>query len=131
METEETNNNNNNDNIIDNNNEITQEKKKKNKVRPFFNVRAHSNPLADKPFENTPVRPKDFDWSTLYPEFYEYQHKTNQKLSKVEMADVGCGFGGLLGSFFPFFVHFNSFFLIFFIFFSLLKWHYHRSTPKV
>jgi len=60
----------------------------------FYRQRAHSNPIADHCFEY-PKNPKDFDWSTLYPDIGDKQ---------VEFADVGCGYGGFLvtlGKMFP------------------------------
>ena len=72
-----------------------QSKNRKRPVKPFHNVRAHSNPLADKWFENTPTKPADFDWKSFYPEAFESNEK-NGVIPKVEMADIGCGFGGLL-----------------------------------
>lgn len=35
------------------------------------------------------------DWSTLYPQYFSNDQQT-QKC--VEFADVGCGYGGLLGN---------------------------------
>lgn len=42
------------------------------------------------------------DWSTLYPDFIndspDNGNEDNTRLKKpVEFADVGCGYGGLLG----------------------------------
>ena len=71
-------------------------KKRKRPVKPFFNVRAHSNPLADNWFENTPSKPSDFDWSAFYPELLDPSRLNGQTAPKVEIADIGCGFGGLL-----------------------------------
>lgn len=75
-------------------NQITEHgKKRKRSVKPFFNVRAHSNPLSDNHFEGTPIKPSDFDWKRFYPEFFE---KHPDSTPRVEIADIGCGFGGLL-----------------------------------
>lgn len=39
------------------------------------------------------------DWSALYPQYFT--GNTEQKTQKyVEFADVGCGYGGLLGNLF-------------------------------
>lgn len=54
----------------------------------FHKQRAHCNPLAHHQLEY-PLNPSSMDWSTLYPDFP----------SKIpEIADIGCGFGGLLVS---------------------------------
>jgi 2-polyprenyl-3-methyl-5-hydroxy-6-metoxy-1,4-benzoquinol methylase len=73
-------------------------KKRKRPVKPFHNVRAHANPLSDNVFEGTPVKPDDFDWTVFYPEFIkEHQDQNpNSARPQVEIADIGCGFGGLL-----------------------------------
>lgn len=60
----------------------------------FYRQRAHSNPIADHCFEY-PSRPSDYDWEKLYP---------NIGANKIEFADIGCGYGGLLitlGNMFP------------------------------
>ncbi|EPS71593.1 hypothetical protein M569_03165, partial [Genlisea aurea] len=54
----------------------------------FYRARAHSNPLSDSHFP-VPVSPEEFDYSLHYP-----GHQSGD--SKIEFADVGCGFGGLL-----------------------------------
>lgn len=41
----------------------------------------------------SPVKPEDMDWSPHYPEFHG-PGKENTK--KVEFADIGCGYGGLM-----------------------------------
>lgn len=43
----------------------------------------------------SPTNPDSMDWSSLYPDFID---KNDRKLLKpVEFADIGCGYGGLLG----------------------------------
>jgi len=54
--------------------------------KKFYRQRAHSNPIADHCFDY-PVSPMEYDWSSLYPD--------NPK-AKVDFADIGCGYGGLL-----------------------------------
>ncbi|KAJ1676591.1 tRNA (guanine-N(7)-)-methyltransferase (tRNA(m7G46)-methyltransferase), partial [Spiromyces aspiralis] len=51
------------------------------------------------PFPPSPTSPADQDWAQLYPKFFE-QH-TDGEHPKVEFADIGCGFGGLLVSMAP------------------------------
>lgn len=54
------------------------------------------------------------DWSALYPEFFapltndnwhddpkDMEERTKPRY-QVEFADIGCGYGGLLGNFFSF-----------------------------
>ncbi|XP_044731791.1 tRNA (guanine-N(7)-)-methyltransferase [Chrysoperla carnea] len=60
--------------------------------KKFYRQRAHSNPIADHCFDY-PRSPKHMDWTQLYPD-------TNKK---VEFADVGCGYGGLLVTLSPMF----------------------------
>ena len=59
----------------------------------------------------SPVSPGSMDWGALYPAFFTPQsgtatdsnsHQEVQECSKghqVEFADIGCGYGGLLGEF--------------------------------
>lgn len=62
----------------------------------FYRARAHSNPLSDSHFP-IPISPKEVDYSLHYPEIFD---SCNQDTSskKIEFADIGCGFGGLLVS---------------------------------
>lgn len=55
----------------------------------FYRARAHSNPLSDSHFP-VPLCPAQVDYSLHFPQF--------DALSKVQFADIGCGFGGLLVS---------------------------------
>lgn len=49
----------------------------------------------------SPVCPEEMDWSQLYPHFFPgKEDKTHQ----VEFADIGCGYGGLLGDLTFFFI---------------------------
>ena len=64
-----------------------------NKKIIFHKERAHANVFSDHPLEY-PVSPNQMDWKTLYPAFPE----------KVpEIADMGCGYGGLLIALSPLF----------------------------
>lgn len=38
------------------------------------------------------------DWSSLYPEYFSDNQDENERKPGVEFADIGCGYGGLLGS---------------------------------
>ena len=53
----------------------------------YYRQRAHSNPFSDHRLEY-PKSPESMDWSNLYPKQYD--------ISKVEIADIGCGYGGLM-----------------------------------
>ncbi|CEP62018.1 tRNA (guanine46-N7)-methyltransferase LALA0_S04e05886g [Lachancea lanzarotensis] len=59
----------------------------------FYRQRAHSNPFSDHQLEY-PVSPDDMDWQKLYPHFFDVG--TNRMSKQVTIADIGCGFGGLL-----------------------------------
>nr|XP_027085972.1 tRNA (guanine-N(7)-)-methyltransferase-like [Coffea arabica]XP_027087996.1 tRNA (guanine-N(7)-)-methyltransferase-like [Coffea arabica] len=54
----------------------------------FYRARAHSNPLSDSHFP-VPVAPSQFDYFSHYPQI-------SNDSKKIEFADIGCGFGGLL-----------------------------------
>ena len=50
----------------------------------------------------SPVSPDAMDWSPFYPQVFETSEEesssyTDRQLSQVEFADIGCGYGGLLG----------------------------------
>lgn len=49
-----------------------------------------------KRFCISPVCPEEMDWSELYPHFFP-ESPSEQKSHQVEFADIGCGYGGLLG----------------------------------
>ncbi|SCU95652.1 LANO_0E10946g1_1 [Lachancea nothofagi CBS 11611] len=59
----------------------------------FYRQRAHSNPFSDHQLEY-PVNPDEMDWQKLYPHFFD--EATNRMTKQVTIADIGCGFGGLL-----------------------------------
>uniref|UniRef100_A0A6I8PHG4 tRNA (guanine(46)-N(7))-methyltransferase n=1 Tax=Ornithorhynchus anatinus TaxID=9258 RepID=A0A6I8PHG4_ORNAN len=64
----------------------------------FYRQRAHSNPMADHTLRY-PVRPEDMDWSELFPAFcppLTKQEEEGRPPARVEFADIGCGYGGLL-----------------------------------
>lgn len=54
----------------------------------YFRQRAHCNPFSDHDLEY-PMSPESMDWSPYFTEDYAAD-------KKVEFADVGCGYGGLL-----------------------------------
>nr|CAG4637290.1 EOG090X0BSB [Ceriodaphnia reticulata]SVE73147.1 EOG090X0BSB [Ceriodaphnia reticulata] len=59
--------------------------------KKYYRQRAHSNPIADHCFDY-PVLPSEMKWEELYPEF----NKDGILKHKVQFADIGCGYGGLL-----------------------------------
>nr|CAG4646513.1 EOG090X0BSB [Macrothrix elegans] len=59
--------------------------------KKYYRQRAHSNPIADHCFDY-PVTPSQMNWADLYPSFFNQ----NEAHRKVEFADIGCGYGGLL-----------------------------------
>lgn len=61
--------------------------------KKFYRQRAHSNPIADHCIDY-PISPKHMNWDKYY---------TNIKEKKVEFADIGCGYGGLLITLSPMF----------------------------
>uniref|UniRef100_A0A5S6QYH4 tRNA (guanine-N(7)-)-methyltransferase n=1 Tax=Trichuris muris TaxID=70415 RepID=A0A5S6QYH4_TRIMR len=56
-----------------------------------YRQRAHSNPMSDHILD-FPASPDAFDTRSLYAKFFN----THNAESKIEMLDVGCGYGGLL-----------------------------------
>lgn len=47
----------------------------------------------------SPIKPDLMDWSSLYPQYFFFDNEKVQKTGKcVEFADIGCGYGGLLGN---------------------------------
>lgn len=67
--------------------------------KKFYRQRAHANPFSDHNL-SYPAGPAQMDWSSYYPAFVverEEGEKGPARLSQdVEIADIGCGFGGLL-----------------------------------
>lgn len=75
----------------------------------FFRQRAHANPFSDHQLDY-PARPEEMDWGVHYPDFVardndgDVQIEGVRKLTQdVEVADIGCGFGGLLVALSPVF----------------------------
>lgn len=71
----------------------------------FYRQRAHANPLSIHHLD-VPLSPATMDWSTHYPTFFEAPAAEGEgsgvgKGKRVEFADVGCGFGGLIMSLAP------------------------------
>ncbi|GFT62940.1 hypothetical protein NPIL_557181 [Nephila pilipes] len=66
----------------------------------YYRQRAHSNPIADHNFDY-PLTPDHMNWAPLYPKFFGEDSTISN--AKVEFADVGCGYGGLLVELSPLF----------------------------
>lgn len=64
----------------------------------FYRQRAHSNPFSDHRLEY-PRSPDEMKWNQLYPKYYD--EDKNIMMRNVEIADIGCGYGGLLISLAP------------------------------
>ncbi|KAG7029733.1 tRNA (guanine-N(7)-)-methyltransferase, partial [Cucurbita argyrosperma subsp. argyrosperma] len=60
----------------------------------FYRARAHSNPLSDSHFP-VPISPNEIDYSLHYPQLFP-SNDQRDRTKKIEFADIGCGFGGLL-----------------------------------
>lgn len=76
----------------------------------FYRARAHCNPLSDSHFP-VPLTPSHVDYSLHYPHYFQLDQaggdnndSNNTSMmnipkahsGKVQFADIGCGFGGLL-----------------------------------
>ncbi|QBM89834.1 tRNA (guanine-N7-)-methyltransferase [Metschnikowia aff. pulcherrima] len=59
----------------------------------FYRQRAHLNPFSDHRLDY-PQEPGMMDWGKMYPHYYD--EKTGKMKKNVEIADIGCGYGGLL-----------------------------------
>lgn len=60
----------------------------------FYRARAHSNPLSDSHFP-VPISPQHVDYCLHFPRLFQSSDLAGGP-PKVEFADIGCGFGGLL-----------------------------------
>lgn len=60
----------------------------------FYRARAHSNPLSDSHFP-VPISPQQVYYSLHYPHYFPSSDKVDGS-KKIQFADIGCGFGGLL-----------------------------------
>jgi tRNA (guanine-N7-)-methyltransferase len=64
--------------------------------KKFFRQRAHSNPYNANVMDDiAPAHPSDMDWARLYPA-HATADGSGAIQPPVQIADVGCGFGGLL-----------------------------------
>ncbi|GEQ69606.1 hypothetical protein JCM33374_g3278 [Metschnikowia sp. JCM 33374] len=59
----------------------------------FYRQRAHSNPFSDHRLDY-PQEPSMMNWGKLYPHYLD--EETGKMTKNVEIADIGCGYGGLL-----------------------------------
>ncbi|XP_062594914.1 acetylcholine receptor subunit alpha-like [Saccostrea cucullata] len=63
--------------------------------KKYYRQRAHANPMTDHSFD-VPVKPEDMEWSEHYPDFFSSGQKITECNHRVQFADIGCGYGGLL-----------------------------------
>lgn len=63
--------------------------------KKFYRQRAHANPFSDHALKY-PASPADMDWSLHFPAFKTSEAASTKLTTAVEIADIGCGFGGLL-----------------------------------
>ncbi|XP_060072416.1 tRNA (guanine-N(7)-)-methyltransferase-like [Ylistrum balloti] len=74
--------------------------------KKYYRQRAHSNPMSDH-IVDYPLSPDKMDWSEHYPEFckppsnrkneeIDHERRDKGRQPRVEFADIGCGYGGLL-----------------------------------
>ncbi|TIC30935.1 gamma-glutamyltranspeptidase [Wallemia mellicola] len=86
---------------LDNNNDTQKEASSLNKFglpkKKFYRQRAHANPFSDHQLD-VPLHPHHKDWAAHFP---AYADELKSRTKGVEMADVGCGFGGLIVSLAP------------------------------
>ncbi|EDK36730.2 hypothetical protein PGUG_00828 [Meyerozyma guilliermondii ATCC 6260] len=68
--------------------EATPESKPDLPRKRYYRQRAHSNPFSDHSLDY-PRNPDAMEWGKLYPEYANTD-------KKVEIADIGCGYGGLM-----------------------------------
>jgi len=74
----------------DNDNDLAPPQKK------YFRQRAHSNPLSDHSFLY-PTSPSQMNWHPFYPKHFNTDGTSVEEEGgkKVEVLDVGCGYGGM------------------------------------
>ncbi|KAL7212971.1 hypothetical protein ACSBR2_015633 [Camellia fascicularis] len=60
----------------------------------FYRARAHNNPLSDSHFP-VPISPYHVDYSLHFPQLFPSSNQFDNS-KKIQFADIGCGFGGLL-----------------------------------
>lgn len=86
---------------LDNNTDAQKEASSLNKFglpkKKFYRQRAHANPFSDHQLD-VPLHPHHKDWAAHFP---AYANELKSRTKGVEMADVGCGFGGLIVSLAP------------------------------
>lgn len=65
--------------------------------KKFYRQRAHSNPFSDHRLDY-PTSPDAMDWTRYFPQYHDKTGNPDEhKMTKqVTVADIGCGYGGLL-----------------------------------
>lgn len=69
-------------------------------ISETFTFRSGWNEEGGFAYHDSPASPEEMDWSTHYPKYFDEDGKSKDG-KRVEWADVGCGFGGLLMSLAP------------------------------
>lgn len=81
-------------NMLDNKTNPTINKSTGLPRKRFYRARAHSNPLSDSHFP-VPLSPSHVNYSLHYPQLFPSSDQVDSS-RKIQFADIGCGFGGLL-----------------------------------
>ncbi|KAM5445179.1 tRNA (guanine-N(7)-)-methyltransferase (tRNA(m7G46)-methyltransferase) [Microsporum audouinii] len=69
--------------------------------KKLYRQRAHANPFSDHQLDY-PISPEHMDWAAMFPAYTNPDSTavnllgTRKLVKDVEIADIGCGFGGLL-----------------------------------
>lgn len=65
--------------------------------KKFYRQRAHANPFSDHDL-TYPATPADMNWAEHFPAYSAAEDGSGNATmtQRVEVADIGCGFGGLL-----------------------------------
>eukprot|EP01138_Halocafeteria_seosinensis_P012035 gb/GECG01012300.1/.p1 GENE.gb/GECG01012300.1/~~gb/GECG01012300.1/.p1 ORF type:complete len:292 (+),score=45.11 gb/GECG01012300.1/:1-876(+) len=75
---------------------VGREKAREGEQKPqkrYFRQRAHVNPLAHNSNFDHAIRPDDYNYKEMFPEWTD---ETGALEKPIEFVDIGCGFGGLL-----------------------------------
>ncbi|KKY25736.1 putative m7g trna methyltransferase [Phaeomoniella chlamydospora] len=70
--------------------------------KKFYRQRAHANPFSDHALVY-PESPDQLDWTSHFPYFANEPQKHPRETLVPDIADIGCGFGGLLVALSPVF----------------------------
>merc|ERR1712196_430607 len=71
--------------------------------KKYFRTRAHCNPLSHSDTFDYPKDPSKMQWRLHFPERFAKTSASSSAPPVPEIADVGCGYGGLLVGLSPLF----------------------------